>query len=118
MDNRRIEVKSVSEEDFKFAMILAFSKYDRAKQNVKWFKTDLGKLLLYDYQHDGAKDLPYPMGIYEATAFAWGWIKANSPVDKQPDHDGDNSKGFHLIADSWLDNHLVSVESIWAMYGK
>lgn len=66
---------------------------------------------------------PYAMNKDQATAFAWGWIEANKPKGGQPDHDGDNDKGWHIFVDGWghADSRwqgFCSIEIIWAMYGK
>jgi len=46
------------------------------------------------------------------------WMK----IKLQPDHDGDNYKGFRLENDFWgqIDGceAFLSIEPIWAMYGK
>lgn len=64
----------------------------------------------FEYDADGAAD------------FADRWLKS---VDygKQPDHDGDNGKGWKLYNEGWghVDGHwqaFVAVSPRWAMYGK
>jgi hypothetical protein len=54
-----------------------------------------------------------------ATVTAW---LASADFGKQPDHDGDNEKGWHLYNESWghVDGPyaVFAVEPSWQMYGK
>lgn len=63
------------------------------------------------------------MNVEKVTEFAWGCLESNKPTAKEPDHDGDNDKGFRLFTESWGQvfgeyQAFVAIEPIWAMYGK
>lgn len=63
------------------------------------------------------------MDLDETINFVWGWLEKTSPLTSEPDHDGDNGKGFFIFNESW--GHVfgewqafIAIEPIWAMYGK
>jgi hypothetical protein len=120
MDNRKIEIESTGNEDFRLAFILACSKWgDRSKFKIKGFKVVDDTLWLYEYEDKEMTAFPFDLDIGDATNFAWGYIEKTPCKLKQPDHDGDNEKGFSLIANEWNQNkHFVEIKPIWAMYGK
>jgi len=120
MDNRSIQIKSTGNEDFKLAMILACSKWgDRSKFKIKGYRVVENSLQLYQFDCAEMIKLPYDLDVLDATNFAWGFIEKTDCSTNEPDHDGDNKKGFCLIADEWnQNNYFVSITPIWAMYGK
>lgn len=119
MDNKRILVVSDDKEDFSCAMKIAMSNYSK----VIGFRVDDNKLILYWAKSEKMNPLPYEMNVSETEAFVWGWLDKNKPKYSEPDHDGDNSKGFKIENDSWGQvqgewQAFISIEPIWAMYGK
>jgi hypothetical protein len=67
--------------------------------------------------------LPYPMQLEAATEFLWHWLQS-SDFGRQPDHDGDNGKGFEVTTgNGWghveeCHYSIVGVYPDWQMYGK
>lgn len=67
--------------------------------------------------------LPFPLGVDAAVDFLWAWME-NADFGKEPDHDGDNGKGFIVTTgDFW--GHVegshyafLGVYPDWQMYGK
>jgi hypothetical protein len=74
-------------------------------------------------QEDGDKvAFPFVMDADGAADFARRWLE-QVEYGKQPDHDGDNEKGWRLYNENWGhidgDNHaVIAVTPVWATYGK
>ena len=71
---------------------------------------------------DGYHPLPSPADSGQICAIAKAWLES---VDRgrQPDHDGDNGRGFRLYNEAWghVDEHyqaFLALSPAWAMYGK
>lgn len=67
--------------------------------------------------------LPYPMDCQATTEFVWNWLQQGADYGKQPDHDGDNGKGYRIFNEAWghVGNDwraIIAVQPAWAMYGK
>lgn len=78
-------------------------------------------ILLWHDEHKSFP-LPYPLDFKGALHFIEGWL-ANADYGRQPDHDGDDGRGFRLFTDGWghvVGHHyaIVGVQPAWAMYGK
>ncbi len=65
---------------------------------------------------------PFRMTIEQVAQFALTWL-SQADYGKEPDHDGDNGKGWKCYCEGW--GHVASeyqafaaVEPAWAMYGK
>lgn len=71
----------------------------------------------------GYIDLPFKLDVAGAADFAWRWL-AEQDYGRQPDHDGDNDKGWRLFTTGiWGhvagDHYAVcAIAPVWAMYGK
>jgi hypothetical protein len=118
MDNRRIDLCLEWRGDFELAMKIAV-----AHRTTVGYRLIDNTLILYWAMSDKAAPLPYEMGAVETTNFVWGWLEKNAPLGRQPDHDGDNGKGFRIYNESW--GHVggeyqafIAITLIWAMYGK
>ena len=66
--------------------------------------------------------LPYEMDGVAAASFAWNWLMI-AEYDREPDHDGDNDRGFIVYNEDWghiANRHegLVAIKPCWQMYGK
>lgn len=62
--------------------------------------------------------LPFVMDPVGATDFARRWLEV-AEYGPQPDHDGDNSKGWRVANDRCsADYSICWVEPAWAMHGK
>ncbi len=152
MDNRRIDVTSVGEDALRMALSLVWPGATGGKAshykivNLKQVTTYYGEpthrhlveskevteagakdpgvptlILLWNAERD-ALPLPYPLELDETIPFVAGWLK-RVPRGSQPDHDGDNDKGFRVFTESWghvAGHHyaIVGVQPEWAMYGK
>ena len=74
-------------------------------------------------KHVGAERLPFPITVDGAVNFLWDWLQ-DVEYEKQPDHDGDNHKGFIVTTgDFWGHcegawESILMVTPYWQMYGK
>lgn len=150
MDNFRVDITAEGDSTLAAAMKLAFGKYRSAthyavrpafageREEVpadapKWTKGawKYGKepkplrLVFYWSASESAPDLvalPFKMDAEGAADFARRWL-AEADYGNQPDHDGDNEKGWRLYNEAWghVDSHwgaFVAVAPEWAMHGK
>ena len=67
-------------------------------------------------------ELPFKLDSEGATDFALRWLN-ELDYGKEPDHDGDNSKGWRVYCEGWgqVDGEwgaFLAVAPAWAMYGK
>lgn len=80
------------------------------------------RLVLFWHESGGGTPLPAPMDAEAAIPFIKAWL-AEADYGKQPDHDGDNGKGWRIYNEAWghvARNHyaFVAIEPEWIMYGK
>src|SRR5512142_460112 len=54
-------------------------------------------LVLYHSAASGAQALPFPLDLDGAVSFVWGWLTTSVDYGREPDHDGDNSRGFRVF---------------------
>ena len=70
----------------------------------------------------GFTNLPFKATDQDIAIITQRWLdEAN--YGPEPDHDGDNGKGFRLFCEDWghVDGHpeaFLAVTTAWAMYGK
>ena len=117
MDNFHFDMTSKGEMQLKKAMMLF--PYDK----VIGYREDEEKGLIF-YWSDSPRTikLPFPMNLDQAADFAAGWLE-HASYGKEPDHDGDNGKGWRLYTEDWghVDGEyqaFMAVKPVWAMYGK
>lgn len=72
--------------------------------------------------HEDFHPLPAPLDLEATVSFVKAWLKT-ADYGSEPDHDGDNSKGWTVFNQSWGHvNHqweaFVAIEPAWMMYGK
>jgi hypothetical protein len=146
MDNRTIDVTSEGDKALACALELVWAnapggrathykvvnltektEYWGAPPNhhtVKNVKDDKGvptMILLWHAECD-AVPLPVPMSLEASTDVVKGWLK-DVPRGDEPDHDGDNGKGWRVFREAWghvFGHHyaIVGIQPAWAMYGK
>lgn len=146
MDNRSVNVVSEGDESLRLALTLIWPnaaggkashyKLVKLQESTKYYGTpttshstemannDNGKetLILLWHEERGSLPLPYPLNLDEAVNFVAGWLK-RADYGRQPDHDGDNGRGFRVFSDFWghvAGHHygIAGVQPEWAMYGK
>lgn len=92
-------------------------------RKVVGYREDEEKGLIF-YWCDSVKatKLPFPMTLEQTADFASGWLE-HASYGSEPDHDGDNGRGWRLYTEDW--GHVageyqafMAVKPEWAMYGK
>lgn len=66
--------------------------------------------------------LPFSLDAAGAAEFAMRWL-AEAPYGREPDHDGDNGRGWRAYVEGWghVDGShyaVIAVSPSWAQYGK
>lgn len=147
MDNFRLDV--TSEGDLGPVMALAFGQDRKAvgyavrnpREGERWAEEDCQKhphlwrnwkveprphrLVFYWSIKEGTADvvkLPFELDSIGAADFAKRWL-AEQEYGREPDHDGDNGKGWRVYNESWghVDGDwsaFIAVSPSWATYGK
>jgi hypothetical protein len=119
MDNFHFDMTSQGAQTLKTALSL----FNPPGRKVEGYSTDGKRLVLYwGGKSPGMTRLPFPMTLEQAADFAAGWLE-HADYGGEPDHDGDNGKGWRLYCESWghVNNDayaFAAVEPVWAMYGK
>lgn len=75
-----------------------------------------------DRSAPGYTALPFKMDHAGMADFAFRWL-AEADYGREPDHDGDNERGWRLYTEGWgrigsWDGSFVAVKPAWAMFGK
>lgn len=131
MDNFRFDVTCRGDGPFRQAMALAFGE---AKATAYVVMADKGLVFLSSPAISGIPSeppgepriivpFPFKMDAEGAADFALRWLKDAADYGRQPDHDGDNCRGWRLYNESWghVGNHrsaIIAVLPAWAMIGK
>ena len=71
---------------------------------------------------EGLVKLPFKMDHVGAADFARRWLDEQD-YGREPDHDGDNGRGWRLYNEEWgrvgsWTGAFIAVKPAWAMYGK
>lgn len=80
------------------------------------------RLVLFWADHPTMTRFPAQMNATQAEPFILAWL-GEAAYGREPDHDGDNSKGFRIYNEDWghAAGHweaFMSVEPIWLLHGK
>lgn len=123
MNNFRIDLTAEGDTVLKKAMEIAFT--NSAGGKVEAYKVDPEKGLIFFWTstlHKDVQKLPFKLDAEGAADFTRRWL-AEQDYGRQPDHDGDNGKGFRIYCESWgrvgdLSGSFVAIQPCWAWYGK
>lgn len=89
--------------------------------NSEWVVDEKnGTPTLILYWTDGvaeARELPYPLSIERVHPFAVGWLE-QVDYGPEPDHDGDNGRGWRVFTGLAGYQTIVAIQPVWALYGK
>lgn len=118
MDN--FDINLTSEGDLTKAMEIAFRRdtaigYSVGEKGLVFFKYDAKDII-------GFTKLPFKLDAAGAADFAKRWL-SEQDYGGEPDHDGDNGRGWCLYTEGWgmvgsWHQSIVAVKPAWAMYGK
>lgn len=146
MDNRTIDLVSEGDKDLEMALTIIWNncpggkathyKIMKLKRHTQYYgepksshyseiKEDpegMPTLILLWHEEKGAQALPYSLELEEAIHFVKGWLK-RVEYDEEPDHDGDNEKGWRVFTEKWghvAGHHyaIVGIQPQWASYSK
>lgn len=121
MDNFHIDI--TSDGPLGPPMKIAFGFYKKAEGYVI---TPEKGLVFFNYLDGAPKSLaiklPFKLDAEGAADFARRWLEEQN-YGPEPDHDGDNGKGWRLYNEEWghvggWTGSIVAVQPRWAMYGK
>lgn len=120
MDNFKFDMTSKGASTLKAALAL----FNPPGRKVTGYSEEPGKKLVLYWSNSSPKavKLPFPMTLEQAADFAAGWLE-HADYGHEPDHDGDNGKGWRLYCENWghVDGDsyaFAAVQPVWAMYGK
>ena len=121
MDNFHIDVTSEGRDMLLLALRLAFRNCPGG--TASHFHQADKVLVLFWSTHKDAIPFLTPMDAAGVEPLVSQWL-AKADYGSQPDHDGDNEKGWRVSCDDW--GHVkpfgwpsfVRIEPAWAMYGK
>lgn len=132
MDNFKVSVVSRCREHLELALKLLWAEYSGPSKNGNTDRDEFvvthfsktGCSLRLRWSHDLAefrdfKPLPVPLDFNETVSFIVAFLKS-AEYAPQPDHDGDNTKGFTISNDPqgiW-EGDCILVQPEWAMHGK
>lgn len=146
MDNRQFDITSEGEKALAMAIRIAWDnapggkavhyKVVKVKSDTRYWgeptshhstnskedKEGIPTLILFWSDDKDTIPLPYPLEVEEAIPFINGWLK-KAEFGQEPDHDGDNGKGWRVFSDDWgyvAGNRcaILGIQPTWAMYGK
>jgi hypothetical protein len=153
MDNARLDITDEGIDSLKRALAIAFSHHSTATHwavidntlvlfwvkppercTREWKEREFVKELpagrtqyidrsqSYDIK---AESFVVPIDAERAAANVHDWLtlKGGANYGEQPDHDGDNGKGWRVFNESWghvfgMYQAICAVQPAWAMYGK
>jgi hypothetical protein len=97
--------------------------WETGNLKIAGFIVDENRFILFEYAHDKMTPFPVPMPVSFVACFVYEWLKeAKYPIE--PDHDGDNERGWRLYKESWgrVDKYghgsVCAIEPMWIEYGK
>lgn len=87
---------------------------------IAGYSNDNSVVTLYRHVPASAKgvmELPVPVPVAHFVAIVQAWL-ATATYPKQPDHDGDNKKGWLVQIEDQDWTQVVTIRPTWMMYGK
>lgn len=125
MDNFHIDITADGRTTLEMAMQIAFAhNAPGLKAEGYCVSADKGLVLLWSANDSasGTVGFPFKMDQTGAADFVSRWLSEQS-YGPEPDHDGDNGKGWRLYCEGWghvgnLHYAICAVKPAWAMYGK
>ena len=120
MDNFRVDVTSNGN------ILDALKLITRQHSKIKYWKADKDRFLLAwtkPGMSTGWTEAPFEMTYEDIAPVIVGWLKNTADYGREPDHDGDNGKGWRVYNEDWghVDHDFAvfaAVKPVWAMYGK
>lgn len=126
--NYEFRLTSEGKEHFKIVMGLAFENCPGKKAKTFGISDKYGLVFAWSDTNQVLENgtliekLPFVLDLEGTTEFAWNWLKT-ADYGKEPDHDGDNKKGF-IVYNEYFGSvgncpyAFVGIQPEWIMYGK
>lgn len=140
-DNYRFDMTDDTEQGLRIALDWAFENHRHFPKKATGYKIQRAETIRSGYKPEPEKGdvdrlifywaadteptaqiFPFKMNSEGALAFVKSWL-AEVEYGPEPDHDGDNKKGYRVYNEAWghVDNSwaaFVAIEPEWSMYGK
>ena len=121
MDNKVFRVNGDSLRELTKAMQLLGDDYTKA---IGYLDDKDNGLVFFRYDSDLMVPFPSEQSMEDCAIIANNWLDKKAVYPPEPNHDGDNEKGWLLYCDDW--GHIadygyhafMAVKPIWCMYGK
>ncbi len=124
MDNFRIDITAEGDALLVKAMEVAFTNCPGQTAEAYLISPEKGLVFFWSPKDSSQSLVPLPFKLDAAGAadFARRWL-AEADYGREPDHDGDNGKGWRVYCEGWgrIDGYsysFVAVKPCWAWYGK
>lgn len=97
--------------------------WENGNYKVVGFTVENDKFILFEYAHNKMTPLPTPMPVNFMASMVYEWLKT-AKYPEEPDHDGDNERGWRLYKENWghVDTFghgsICAIEPMWIEYGK
>lgn len=122
-DNTRFLITSTGDDHLVKAMELAFACWGGVSitKAIGWVDEPMKGLILIA-MGDRYTAFPSPVAWGEARIIVRAWLD-EADFGPEPDHDGDNEKGFTVYNEAWghVGEHtgaICAIKPAWMMYGK
>ena len=96
-----------------------------SQQKAKGYAVHPDKGIVFFWaDHKDMIPFPTPLDMDRCAEIAYAWLIEEADYGRQPDHDGDNERGWLLYCDGWghIDLYgwkaFVAVKPMWLMFGK
>lgn len=122
MDNFLFDVTSRGSQQLKLILELVFAGSHNKATHYQIIPIDNQQTLVLYWSYDtGAVKLPAACNATEAAAHIESWLKEQK--SDEPDHDGNNSRGWRVFNEAWghvAGSHyaFIAIQFRWAMHGK
>lgn len=97
--------------------------WETGKTKIHGFTISKNRFILFEYAHTEMTPFPTPMAINFVASMIYEWLKT-AEYAEEPDHDGDNDRGWRLYKERWgrIDDFghgsIAAIEPMWIEYGK
>ena len=117
-DNAEFSVVGDRDDDFASTMRLVFQLEGWSdKPNAKAYEIRTNVLSILWSTDEDSVMFPTYLGVEEVIPIAMAWLR-EAEYDIEPDHDGDNKKGWHISQCRSNLYTICSIEPRWTMYDK
>jgi hypothetical protein len=97
--------------------------WEAGKFTIVGFTIDENRIVLFEYPHSSMTPFPAPMPVSFVAAMVHAWL-TTATYPEEPDHDGDNERGWRLYKEDWgrIDKFehgsVCAIEPMWIEYDK